>query len=360
MAAIQISRHPTRDAIYAFYERTKNDAPRRHLGASLIGRDCERQLWYSFRWALTKRFDGRMLRLFEVGHLAEARFTAGLRGAGITVHDVDPAGKQWKVWVLGGHAGGSMDAAGENIPEAPKTWHVIEYKTHSDASFAKLVKDGVEKAKPEHVAQMQVYMGETGMTRALYVAENKNTSELHVERIDYDAKHHAALKTKFQRIVDAKQPLERCSSDPSFWKCKQCDFHSICHEDALPEVNCRTCAHSTPEMDGHQRWSCARHKMDIPGDSAADKADGPDRTGCGNHRYIPIFLEKHAKQVDFKEETGNVVYELRGGGTFENGDAATAGGWSSQDIRNASDKRLLADPVAQEMRQQFATATVVA
>lgn len=360
MAAIEISKQPTRDAIYSFYERTKNEAPRRHLGASVIGRDCERQLWYSFHWALAKRHSGQLLRLFEVGHTAEPRFTAGLRGAGVTVHDTDPAGKQWRISLLGGHAGGSMDGAGLGFAEAPKTWHVIEYKTHNDDSFKKLAKDGVKKAKPEHYDQMTVYMGETGMTRAFYLAENKNNSELYSERIEFDQVRFQQLKAKFERIVLAKQPLERCSKDPSFWKCKQCDFHPICHDGELPDINCRTCAHSTPELDGQARWSCAQYGCDIPGDSAPDRADGPDRTGCGKHRYIPIFLEHHAKQVDFDEATGNVVYELHGGGTFANGDAETTGAWSSQDIRNAGDKRLLADPVAQEMRRQYSTAKVTA
>ncbi len=31
----------------------------------------------------------------------------------------------------------------------------------------------------------------------------------------------------------------------------------------LPAVNCRTCAHATPELDGKARWSCASHKRDL-------------------------------------------------------------------------------------------------
>ena len=42
--------------------------------------------------------------------------------------------------------------------EAPKTWHVAEFKTHSAKSFAELVAKGVVLAKPQHAAQMQVYM----------------------------------------------------------------------------------------------------------------------------------------------------------------------------------------------------------
>ena len=48
---------------------------------------------------------------------------------------------------------------GLGIPEAPKTWHVLEFKTHNSKSFAKLEKEGVQKSNPMHYAQMQVYMG---------------------------------------------------------------------------------------------------------------------------------------------------------------------------------------------------------
>ena len=36
-----------------------------HLGASIIGKDCERALWYDFRWVTRWAFTGRMLRLFD-------------------------------------------------------------------------------------------------------------------------------------------------------------------------------------------------------------------------------------------------------------------------------------------------------
>ena len=61
-----------------------------------------------------------------------------------------------------------MDSALLGLPEAPKTWHVGEFKTHNQKSFDDLVKRGVEKAKPMHWDQMQAYMGLTGMERALF------------------------------------------------------------------------------------------------------------------------------------------------------------------------------------------------
>lgn len=353
MVAISISTQPTRDAIYQWYEENQEDSRRPHLGASQIGRDCERQLWYSFRWARKLAHQGRLLRLFEVGHLAEPRFVAGLRGAGVTVHEVDPTGKQWRFSALGGHFAGSMDGAAVGLKEAPKTWHVLEFKTHNAKSFAALVADGVKKAKPEHHDQMIVYMGEMGMERAFYLAENKDTSELYSERIEFDANRFMQLKAKAERIILAREPLERIAKDPSFYKCKFCDFKDICHGTALPEVNCRTCAHSTPELDGNGRWSCA------PAGKESAIPDDVQRKGCGSHRYIPILLEKSAKQVDYQEQGARVVYELNGGGLFANGDAGDPEAWPSADIWRAEDKRLLAEPDVQKLRRELPTVEVV-
>src|SRR5208283_4628088 len=55
---------------------------RKHLGASDIGHQCERYLWYKFRWMCEPKFSGRMLRLFNRGHLEEARFIEWLEGIG--------------------------------------------------------------------------------------------------------------------------------------------------------------------------------------------------------------------------------------------------------------------------------------
>lgn len=58
--------------------------------------------------------------------------------------EVDPeTGRQFRVEAHGGHFGGSLDAVALGPLEAPKTWHVVEFKTHSAKSFAELVAKGV-------------------------------------------------------------------------------------------------------------------------------------------------------------------------------------------------------------------------
>jgi hypothetical protein len=67
------------------------------------------------------------------------------------------------------------------LPQAPKTPHILEIKTASDKYFREMEKSGVKKAKPEHWAQMQMYMKwsidqfkEDGCTRAIYIVVNKD------------------------------------------------------------------------------------------------------------------------------------------------------------------------------------------
>jgi CRISPR/Cas system-associated exonuclease Cas4 (RecB family) len=336
MAKVPAPIHSTVARIYQAYENDADNNNRPHLGASLIGHACERYLWLTFRWADKKKFPGRMLRLFETGQLEEARFTANLRRIGVQIHETSPDGKQWRVSTLGGHFGGSMDGAGLGFPEAPKSWHVIEMKTHNDKSFNELVKNGVQKSKPQHWAQVQTYMGLTGMDRAFYLAVNKNTDELYSERVEYDPVEFAKIKARAERVISAAEPPLRVSNDPSWYVCKMCDFHEQCHGNKVPKANCRTCAHSTPEMDGDEgRWSCAWFKHDI-GYIAQLESEK-----CSSHRYIPILLEKAGPVKDVKD--CDVHYE----GGLVNG----ASGLSSVEISRLEDLAIAGE--ATRLKVQF-------
>ena len=121
MAPLPPRASPTVEAILAAYEAEAGDGFREHLGASVIGRECDRALWYEFRWVTRAAQAGRMLRLFETGRLEEDRLIRNLRRIGVTVLDVDPeTGRQWHVQAHGGHFGGSLDGVGLGIPEAPQ------------------------------------------------------------------------------------------------------------------------------------------------------------------------------------------------------------------------------------------------
>ena len=306
MAPLPQPSTPTVSAIYAAYEAAQGDGYRNHLGASLIGGACERAAWYSWRWATRARHTGRLLRLFETGNLAEARFVSDLRRIGVTVMEIDPdTGRQWNMRDASGHFGGSMDAVAIGFQEAPKAWHVCEFKTHSAKSFAALVKDGVTKSKPLHVAQMQTYMHLAGIERAFYLAVNKDTDELYQERIHYDAEAALRLMAKASRIIGSASPPAKISTDPAWFECRFCDHAEACHGDAVPERHCRSCLHATPAADG--AWTCERQRMPLSPDQ--------QRQGCAAHLYIPDLI--HGEQIDAGEDW--VSYALRDGSEWRDG-----------------------------------------
>jgi hypothetical protein len=340
------SRTATVRAIYEAYEKRREGEPARgYLGASNIGHACDRYLWLSFRWAGAEAFDGRMLRLFEHGHHAEPRFVAELRMIGATVQEVDRDGKQFAVEACGGHFRGHLDGRATGLPEAPKTPHVLEFKTHNAKSFKALQDKGVREAKPMHWAQTQVYCLLTGTTRAMYLAENKDTAELYEERVHLDKEAAQAFIDRAQRIIDAAEPPLRLSEDPAWFGCKFCPFHAQCHGTEAPQVNCRTCAHSTPVEGGD--WHCSRFASAVPLEF--------QRTGCDAHLFLPPLLSRIGTPVDGSDES--VTYQAEGG-TFTNG----GDGWSSAEIRACQDKRFLtaaADmPDVQQWRREFG-ATIV-
>ncbi len=269
------------------------------MGASKIGEECSRRLWYSFRWCAPEKFDGRMLRLLERGNREEAWLAEELRAIGVELYTVDAStGEQYRVAFLGGHFGGSVDGVGLGFAEAAKTWHLFEAKTSNDARWKDLRAKGVKAAKPEHYAQMQVYMHGLDLTRALYLCVNKNDDQIHLERIHYVAEEAEALISKAATVVFAPEPLTKISEDPSWWKCKNCFAHQICHAgDVRPlERNCRTCLSSTPNQNG--TWWCDHHQTTLDVDA--------QRLGCDAHLLIPALVPWEPIAVD--ETNRSIVY----------------------------------------------------
>lgn len=295
MTEINLNQSPTVNAIFKKREEKQGDSRRPHLGGSLIGRDCDRQLWYIFRWCLTVMHEGRILRLFERGHNEENIFIKELKSIGVTVHDFDPrTGSQFTISDCNGHFGGSVDSILTGLIEAPKTPHVGEYKTHSEKSFKDVSSKGVEKSKPEHYAQMQVYMRKLDLKRAYYLAVNKNNDDLYQERIRIDAKFADNLIAKADRIIFSKNPPPT-NRTPDFYKCKWCEFYKVCHFKKMPDRNCRTCVYSSPVDDG--QWHCQRHNKIIP--LKNQKQHHP----C--HRFIPSLVPM--KQTEMIGD--DIIYE---------------------------------------------------
>lgn len=269
----------------AVQEKEAGRKPRPHMGASMLGHPCDRWLWLSFRWAVEDNHEGRLLRLFRRGQREEEVILEDLQAAGLEIISEQAEVK------LGGHVSGTIDAIVVGVPEAPAKQHVAEFKTHNAKSFAQLEKDGVEKSKPMHWVQMQVYMHATGLDRALYVAVCKDDDRLYIERVKYDRQTAEEAIERGQKISTADiMPQPMYGASAAWWQCKMCPANHFCHTSEMTnQVNCRTCAHYTARTDGTSH--CAVWDNEIPIEAQYE--------GCDSHVLHPnLVLWNQAESPD--------------------------------------------------------------
>ena len=295
------------DAILAAEARRQN---RGHMGFSTLCDPDMRTTWLKFRWSLPDDFKPRTLRIFRLGHLIESEVIALMRQVpGLQWLESDPAtGKQFTFSLYGGHVGGSMDGAVLGVPEAPQTWHVGEVKSAKDAKFRELVKCGSYKEwNPTYYGQLQCYMGASGMTRALAIVYNKDTSEIYVERIKPVPGYYENAQITAGDLLEVQGPPNSIykRTDYRIKNYKSEEYQRIYWGDALPKPNCRNCKHAQIQFDGDARWSCNRWQKDI---SVAEQAKG-----CDLHLYMRCFvpakfLEDHGTVMRYKTADGVEIW----------------------------------------------------
>jgi hypothetical protein len=305
----------TIQALIDKHHESIQEEPRPHMGASLLGHACDRWLWLSFRMAVVERFPGRILRLFRRGQDEEAKVVSDLRAIGMSVQNTGT--NQLRV-DFGCHVSGSMDGIIEyGVPEAPDTKHVLEIKTHSKKSFEDVLKNGVERSKPQHFVQMQVYMSGIKTDRALYVAICKDNDHIYTERVKLNKAIAKKAVDRGHRIVKDDRMPPPLSTDPTWFECRYCAAHEFCHKTKLTkEVNCRTCANSTAKEDG--TWHCAHWDTTIPDFTA-------QLSGCTDHILHPDLVPWQHKVVN------NNVTWITPEGDIQNG-AKSANTFSSREI----------------------------
>lgn len=277
------------------------------IGASEAAKECAREIWYSFRWASPPEDCGpRTLRLFDTGHMEEQRFLDELRQVeGVQLWQHDPqTGKQWRSEIEG-YIVVKPDGVVIGLPEAPKSWHIVECKSANEKNFNAIKKKGVAVAKPEHWLQVQLEMLAEGLKRALYWVVNKNTDEEYVERIrlDEDAANRAVVR--LVSIATAPRPPGRIREDTTKPPCMFCRHRGICHEGQFARVHCRTCLHATPQPGGD--WHCERWGKAITPEEQA--------VGCPAHLFVPELVP--GEQINVLDET--VIYTMRDGSVWIDG-----------------------------------------
>lgn len=246
--------------------------PRPYLGMSQLGHSCERYLWYSFRWCFNDIISNRIQRLFNRGHREEPAIVETLAKVGVRVY-----GDQTECVAIHGHCKGHCDGIAIGVLEAPMTEHLAEFKTMNDKAFKEVCKKGAKASKPVYYVQMQLYMYKLKLTRALFVAVNKNDDSMYIERIELDKDTAEYYFNRGESIILTDKPPERKENfKPTWFECKWCSAKDICHNKEKVNMNCRTCKYGDILPGGI--WACSKYDMTL--------ATEQQRQGCSKYEQL--------------------------------------------------------------------------
>ena len=231
-----------------FESACRNDAenpPRGYLGMSSIGAPCEKQSWFAWRQTTGQITDGRVLILFEFGRHVEQIICQSLRLAGYVLTGAFPD-PQLHYEDCGGFFAGHPDGVIDDSDGAI----VLEAKSANTKKFKEFGDKGVAKVYPAYMAQVQLYMGYSGLKRALFVVMKKDNSDLYTEIVPFDPAIATANRNKAARIIQTHDGAgriyipERISDDPRSDDCKWCRYRTPCFSpsEATQTVqSCRSC-----------------------------------------------------------------------------------------------------------------------
>lgn len=236
MRAADISDRINAHVDAAFFAKRAAEPAREYIGASAIGNDCLRAVQLQrLKIAPDAPPAGKMLRIWETGHVFEAAIAAWLNMAGFKLDTLDASQKQFTWRVMDDEAGGSVDGilrAGPLPIAMPCLW---ECKALKASSWQDLKKRGLYISKPYYAKQFainQAYL-ELHENPGIFTALNKDTSELYHELVSFDQPLAQRSSDDMVTVVDAIEQqvlLPRAFSGPDNFKCRMCDFTKTCWE----------------------------------------------------------------------------------------------------------------------------------
>ncbi len=203
------------------------DVRRYYIGASSIGNSCSRSIWYGYVGAESISPSPSLRSTFDIGKRLEGLLLDYMEHAGINIiraskDNDDLFLSDEDVPIFQGHCDAILEMDdGENV--------ILEIKTANTASFSRFKYKGLMQWNEVYYSQIQSYMGMRKLNRAVLLAIDKNTSELHHEWVDYDDIFYNELKMKALAISTIGEPPMRINKNPIFYKCNICSYRKICH-----------------------------------------------------------------------------------------------------------------------------------
>ena len=252
MTAINLE-NPVATAMYEGASRARDaQGQRTYLGMSSIGDPCARKIWYGFRGYTPSVLDGRIEMIFSLGNAVEAEVLKWLRQGGYQIEE-----QQSEYSALNGLFRGHCDGIIEGITQRK---HILEIKSASASRFKAFQTSSIAAVSPTYYAQVQCYMGYSGLDRAVWVVMCKNTCELYVERCHFEYEQFRRIELRARNIINNNHPPDRLYPKEPGRECEMCEYRGHCWSPPYIQVTktCGTCGHCwieqcQPECQLHQR-----------------------------------------------------------------------------------------------------------
>lgn len=208
------------------YQSLIEDDERDYIGASSIGSDCLRAIWYQFKGVKAQKVPAKFRRTWAIGKALEQVVHNWLCDIGMViwrnyselVHPTMPyfKGNVDGIWVKS-HT--------DHTPIA-----IIEIKTAKDASFKVFVKKGLKVWNLQYYAQIQAYMGLMSINSAYILVLNKDNSDISDELVTFDPEFYKKLEEKARMVYGANVEPPRIHGSALWYQCKMCKFNKVCHK----------------------------------------------------------------------------------------------------------------------------------
>lgn len=277
------------------------------LDFSDLGEKCFRRVFYKLRDAEPEADDVASVKRFVDAATSRQIIVSRLKTV-CNVQDKDDGAGRFEFTDYANHLTGKINGIVKGLVQAPVTWHVLSVKTSVKWKGLKRSvlkhgqKDALQEWDSRQYAHAIMSMFYSGLKRHYTIVSDSGGRNWISVRTDANPKFAKFLRNKAEAVIFTDQAPERIG-DVNHFMCRvgYCPFALTCQHGQLPNRNCKTCLHSTPERSGG--WSCAL---------------GHDLAVCGDHRFLPSLID--GDQVDVRD--GDVVYLMKNGTEFkDNGKA---------------------------------------
>ena len=209
---------------------------RDYLGASRLGAACERALQFEYAKAPVdhgRDHNGRLLRIFERGHVMEDCMVAWLRDAGFDLRTQKADGGQFGFSDAHGRLRGHIDGVIVGGPEGFRYPALWENKCLGAKSWRDLEAKGLAVAKPVYAAQVALYQAHLQLHEhpALFTAINADSMEIYVELVPFDAALAQRMSDRAVKVITATEAAEllpRAFADQTHFECRMCAWQDRC------------------------------------------------------------------------------------------------------------------------------------